>query len=80
MLRLSDLREDKDLSQAKIASTLNISRSQYSGLELETNRITHDKLYSRFFISTSIFILADVYLFKILYIYIYIYIYIVPIT
>jgi len=44
MLRLSDLREDKDLSQAKIASTLNISRSQYSGLELETNRITHDKL------------------------------------
>lgn len=44
MLRLFDLREDNDLSQFKVASLLNISRSQYSGLELETNRITHDKL------------------------------------
>ena len=34
MLRLKDLREDKDLKQDEIASILNISQTNYSNYEL----------------------------------------------
>ena len=44
MLRLIDLREDKDLKQKQIAKLLNIDRSQYSKLELEVYKLTSDKL------------------------------------
>lgn len=44
MIRLLDLREDKDLKQYDISKLLNISRVQYSRLENEVSKITHDKL------------------------------------
>lgn len=44
MLRLIDLREDKDLTGTEIAKLLNVSQPQYSRLELEVNKITSDKL------------------------------------
>ena len=44
MLRLIDLREDKDLTQSDIAKILNIDRSHYSKLELGVYKLTSDKL------------------------------------
>ncbi len=44
MLRLIDLREDRDLTGTNIANILNVTQPQYSRLELEVNRITNDKL------------------------------------
>ncbi len=44
MLRLKDLREDKDLSGKYIADLLGISQQQYSRLETGENRLTDDKL------------------------------------
>lgn len=39
MLRLKDLREDKDLTQKDIANLLNISQQAYSHYELEDRAI-----------------------------------------
>ncbi len=55
MNRLCDLREDKDLKQKDIAKILDVTQQQYSRMELEENKITHDKLIilAKFY-STSI--------------------------
>ncbi len=44
MLRLIDLREEKDLKQKDIAKLLKVSDAQYCRLESAVNAITHDKL------------------------------------
>lgn len=44
MLRLKDLREDKDLLQKDIAQLLKTTQQQYSKYELETRLIPIDKL------------------------------------
>ena len=44
MLRLIDLREDRDLTQSKIAEILHIDRAHYSKLELGVYNLTSDKL------------------------------------
>ena len=44
MLRLKDLREDKDLCQKDIADFLNISQTNYSKYELEKINIPNDTL------------------------------------
>lgn len=44
MIRLIDLREDKDLTQEKVSKLLGIDRSQYSKLELGVYRMKSDKL------------------------------------
>lgn len=42
--RLKEIREDKDMSQDKIAKLLNISRSYYTNIENKIRIITLDKL------------------------------------
>ena len=42
--RLKDLREDKDLSQAKVAKILNTTQQQYSKYEIGIRLIPIDKL------------------------------------
>lgn len=55
MIRLLDLREDKDLKQSDISSLLDVSRVQYSRLENEVSKITSDKLITlSTFYNTSI--------------------------
>lgn len=44
MIRLKDLREDKDLCQKDIAKLLNISQTNYSKYELEKINIPIDTL------------------------------------
>lgn len=60
MLRLLDLREDKDLNQTDIAKILNIDRSQYSKLELDICKITSDKLItlSKYYNTSTDYILG----------------------
>ena len=43
-LRIRDLREDNDLTQAEIASLLNVSQATYSRYETETLDIPHSSL------------------------------------
>ena len=43
-LRIRDLREDNDLTQAEIAALLNISQATYSRYETEALGITHSSL------------------------------------
>lgn len=44
MLRLKDLREDKDLFQKDIAKILNITQAQYSRIEAEEYQLSYDGL------------------------------------
>lgn len=43
-LRIRDLREDKDLTQAKVAAMLSVSQATYSRYETETLEIPHSSL------------------------------------
>ena len=55
MLRLKDLREDKDLSQKEIAEILNVSQVAYSYYELEKREIDINSLKKlALFYNTSI--------------------------
>ncbi len=55
MLRLKDLREDKDLLQKDIAKIINISQTNYSKYELEKVNIPNNVLIRlAFFYDTSI--------------------------
>lgn len=55
MLRLRDLREDKDLSQKEIAKILNVSQVAYSYYELEKREIDINSLKKlALFYNTSI--------------------------
>jgi len=44
MIRLKDLREDRDLLQKDIAKILNTTQQQYSKYELGTRQIPLDKI------------------------------------
>lgn len=44
MIRLKDLREDRDLYQKDIAKILNVSQQQYSRCETEENQLSYDGL------------------------------------
>lgn len=44
MLRLKDLREDKDLLQKDIADILKITQQQYSKVELGINQLSYENL------------------------------------
>ena len=44
MIRLKDLREDKDLYQRDIAKVLNVSQQQYSRCETGENELSYDGL------------------------------------
>lgn len=44
MLRLKDLREDKDLLGKNVAKIVGLSQQQYSRIENGNSLITHDKL------------------------------------
>ncbi len=44
MIRLKDLREDKDLLQKDIADILNITQQQYSKVELGINQLNYENL------------------------------------
>lgn len=44
MIRLKDLREDKDLLQKDIANILNVSQQQYSRCETGVNELSYDGL------------------------------------
>lgn len=59
MNRLLDLREDRDLKQKDVCKLLNISRPQYSRIELEVNKLSHDKLIilSKFYNTSADYIL-----------------------
>lgn len=55
MLRLKDLREDRDLKQEDIASLLNISQTNYSKYELGKINIPMNSLETlAFFFNTSV--------------------------
>lgn len=55
MIRLKDLREDKDLFQKDISILLNITQAQYSRLETEKNELSYDQLKKlAIFYNTSI--------------------------
>ena len=55
MLRLKDVREDKDLKQAKVAEFLNISQTNYSKYELGKINIPLNTLMNlALFFNTSI--------------------------
>ena len=55
MIRLKDLREDRDLSQKDMSKTLNISQTNYSKYELEKINIPIDTLRKlALFFNTSI--------------------------
>lgn len=55
MLRLKDLREDKDLFQKDIAKILNITQAQYSRIESEEYQLSYDGLIKlAIFYNTSI--------------------------
>ena len=55
MLRLKDLREDKDLKQSDIAKFLNISQTNYSKYELEKINIPINTLKNlSLFFDTSV--------------------------
>lgn len=55
MLRLKDLREDKDLKQSTVANFLNISQTNYSKYELEKINIPVNTLRNlALFFDTSI--------------------------
>ena len=43
-LRIRDLREDNDFTQAEIAALLNVSQATYSRYETESLSITHSSL------------------------------------
>ena len=43
-LRIRDLREDRDLTQAEVAALLNVSQATYSRYETETLGIPHSSL------------------------------------
>ena len=60
MLRLIDLREDRDLTQSKIAEILHIDRAHYSKLELGVYNLTSDKLIilSNFYNTSTDYILG----------------------
>ena len=45
IIRLKEIREDRDLSQKIIAKALNITQQQYSMYELGIRLIPIDKLY-----------------------------------
>ncbi len=44
MIRIRELREDKDLYQKDIAKILNISQQQYARYESEENQLSYDGL------------------------------------
>lgn len=44
MIRLRDLREDKDLYQKDIAKVLNVTQQQYCRCENEENQLSYDGL------------------------------------
>ena len=44
MIRIKELREDKDLYQKDIAKILNISQQQYARYESEENQLSYDGL------------------------------------
>ena len=44
MNRIKDLREDRDLSQARIAQVIKTTQQQYSKIELGKSDITGEKL------------------------------------
>ncbi len=44
MNRIKDLREDRDLSQARIAEVIKTTQQQYSKIELGKSDITGEKL------------------------------------
>ena len=55
MIRLKDLREDKDLLQKDIAKILNIAQRTYSGYETEAREMSYDLLKKvAIFYNTSI--------------------------
>lgn len=55
MLRLKDLREDKDLKQSTVANFLNISQTNYSKYELEKINIPVNALRNlALFFDTSV--------------------------
>lgn len=55
MIRLKDLREDKDLYQKDIAKILNVSQQQYSRCETQENQLSYDGLIKlAIFYNTSI--------------------------
>ena len=55
MIRLKDLREDRDLSQKNVADFLNISQTNYSKYELGKINIPIDTLIKlAYFFDTSI--------------------------
>lgn len=55
MLRLKDLREDKDLYQKDIAKLLNITQAQYSRIESNEYQLSYDGLFKlAIFYETSI--------------------------
>lgn len=55
MLRLKDLREDRDLFQKDIAKILNITQAQYSRIEAEEYQLSYDGLIKlAIFYNTSI--------------------------
>ena len=60
MIRLKDLREDKDLSQKDVAEVINISQTNYSKYELEKINIPLDTLRSlaEFFETSTDYILG----------------------
>lgn len=55
MIRLKDLREDKDLLQKDIAKILNIAQTTYSGYETENREMSYNLLKKiAIFYNTSI--------------------------
>lgn len=55
MLRLKDLREDKDLFQKDIAKILNTTQQHYSRLELGINQLSYDSMIKlALFYNTSV--------------------------
>ena len=57
--RIRELREDRDLSQTKVATALGITQRKYSYLETETQPLTDEILVklSRFYKVTTDYIL-----------------------
>lgn len=60
MLRLRDLREDHDLTQAQCAKIANISKNSYIRYESEMRATPHDVLiaFSKYYNVTSDYILG----------------------